>query len=145
VDALLAEVQELHQAWAGERGVAVRREGPGAAVWADPDKLRRVLVNLVSNALQAMPEGGALVLSTALQGDTVVIAIRDTGTGLADEARAHLFEPYFTTKSEGTGLGLAIAKRALEEMGGEIELASGPDGVGTVARVHLPLARTGGA
>src|SRR5262249_51710019 len=89
---------------------------------------------------QAMPDGGELFVATELEGDSVVITIRDTGTGLAPEARAHLFEPYFTTKSEGTGLGLAIARRSLEEMGGEIELGPAPDGRGTLARVRLPLA-----
>jgi signal transduction histidine kinase len=138
--ALLEEVLHLHDAWAVERGVAVQREGASLRVLADPGKLRRVLVNLVSNALQAMPEGGALHAATAEADGSGWITIRDTGTGIAPEARAHLFEPYFTTKSEGTGLGLAIARRALEDMGGEIELTEAPDGVGTVARVRLPLA-----
>jgi signal transduction histidine kinase len=142
---LLEEVLRLHEAWAVERGVDVRRDGLGATVWADLGKLRRVLVNLVSNALQAMPEGGALYASTSIEGEVVTLSIRDTGTGLASEARAHLFEPYFTTKSEGTGLGLAISKRALEEMGGAIELVSAPDGPGTIARVRLPLHRMGSA
>ncbi|NOT30179.1 MAG: HAMP domain-containing protein, partial [Planctomycetes bacterium] len=132
VGALLEEVLHLHDAWAVERGVAVQREGASARVWADLGKLRRVLVNLVSNALQAMPEGGSLLVATSVQDGRVWITIRDTGTGIAAEARAHLFEPYFTTKSEGTGLGLAIARRAIEEMGGEIELVAAPDGVGTL-------------
>jgi len=145
LSALLDEVLHLHDAWAVERGVAVQREGPDAVVWADAGQLRRVLVNLVSNALQAMPEGGALFVATELEGDAVRVSIRDTGTGLAPEARAHLFEPYFTTKSEGTGLGLAIAKRVLEEMGGSIELVPAPDGRGTVAEVRLPRRAAPGA
>jgi signal transduction histidine kinase len=143
--ALLEEVLHLHDAWAVERGVEVQREGPACVVWADAGKLRRVLVNLVSNALQAMPEGGRLLASTALEDGRAVVTIRDTGGGLPPEARAHLFEPYFTTKGEGTGLGLAISKRALEEMGGEIELLGAPDGVGTLARVRLPLHPRGNA
>jgi len=141
VTALLEEALSLHEAWALERGVVVQHEGQDAAVWADRGKLLRVLVNLVSNAIQAMPEGGSLRASTAVEDGRVTVAIRDTGVGLTAEARAHLFEPYFTTKSEGTGLGLAISQRALEEMGGAIDLASAPDGVGTVARVRLPLHR----
>lgn len=138
--ALLEEVLHLHDAWAVERGVAMHPDGPEVQVWADVGKLRRVLVNLVSNALQAMPEGGELFVATRLEEGRALVTIRDTGVGLAPEARAHLFEPYFTTKSEGTGLGLAIAKRALEEMGGEIELVPAPEGRGTEARVRLPLA-----
>ncbi|MSR62780.1 MAG: sensor histidine kinase [Planctomycetes bacterium] len=141
VAGLLEEVLHLHDGWAVERRVSVHKDGAAAVVWADLGKLRRVLVNLVSNALQAMPEGGELFAATALEGSAVVISIRDTGVGLTSEARAHLFEPYFTTKSEGTGLGLAISKRALEEMGGAIELIGAPGGVGTLARVRLPLHR----
>jgi len=145
VTALLEEVLHLHDGWAVERKVTVHRDGPRAVVWADLGKLRRALVNLVSNALQAMPEGGELFASTAVEGASVVISIRDTGAGLTPEARAHLFEPYFTTKSEGTGLGLAITKRALEEMGGEIELLGAAEGPGTVARLRLPLHEIQGA
>ena len=145
VGALLEEVLHLHDAWAVERKVVMQREGTRALVWADLGKLRRVFVNLVSNAIQAMPEGGSLLVNTSVQDGWVWITIRDTGTGIPAEARAHLFEPYFTTKSEGTGLGLAIARRAIEEMGGEIELVEASDGVGTVARVRLPLHRAGDA
>jgi signal transduction histidine kinase len=145
VSALLEEVLHLHDAWAVERGVEVRREVVPAEVWADPGKLRRVLVNLVTNALQAMPEGGTLSAAVSPEGARVLVSIRDTGVGLSSEARAHLFEPYFTTKSEGTGLGLAISKRAIEEMGGEIELGPAPGEPGTVARLSLPHHRGGAA
>jgi len=141
--ALLDEVLHLHDAWAVERSVTVERDGPDATVWADLGKLRRVFVNLVTNAIQAMSDGGALYVSTRVEHGEVEVSIRDTGVGLASEARAHLFEPYFTTKSEGTGLGLAISRRAIEEMGGTIELLEAPEGQGTVARVRLPLHRGG--
>ena len=139
---LLDEVLHLHDAWAVEQGVQVQHEGQDGIVRADAGKLRRVLVNLVSNALQAMSEGGRLFVETALEeGPTrrMRISIRDTGSGLAPEAREHLFEPYFTTKSEGTGLGLAISKRVIEEMDGTIELEPAPDGEGMVATVRLPV------
>ncbi|MEM7307375.1 MAG: sensor histidine kinase [Planctomycetota bacterium] len=142
---LIDEVLRLHDAWAVEQSVDVRREGIGGRVHADPGKLRRVLGNLVSNALQAMPEGGALRVEVSpISGERVRVLVQDTGVGIPEEARAHLFEPYFTTRSEGTGLGLAIARRVIEEMGGSIELRSpGAGGVqdeaGTVAEVILPL------
>ncbi len=139
---LLEEVLHLHDAWAVERKVEVQREGPRVRVWADKDKLRRVFVNLISNALQAMPEGGQLQVETALEDGFARVSIRDTGAGITPEARAHLFEPYFTTKSEGTGLGLAISKRAIEEMGGTIELEPRADCSGTVGTVRLPLDRS---
>ena len=112
----------------------------------DPDLLRRALINLCSNAFEAMPEGGRLdvrvePLETA-GGGAVRIEIRDTGAGVSEEVRPHLFEPYFTTRSTGTGLGLAIAKRVVEEMGGTIELEPGPGHEGgTLARVVLPAHR----
>ena len=144
---LVDEVLHLHDAWAVELGVEVERAHAerAAVVWADRDKLHRVLVNLVTNALQAMPDGGRLEVRTGLEGSAGVVEIRDTGPGIPEEARAHLFEPYFTTKSEGTGLGLAISRRVLSEMRGEIELrdvseeSGWNDGPGTVARVRLPL------
>ena len=136
---LLDEVLHLHDAWAVELGVEVQREGPTTRVYADLGKLRRVFVNLVSNAMQAMSGGGELFVETVIEGAGVRISFRDTGEGIPDEAREHLFEPYFTTKSEGTGLGLAISKQVIEQMGGTIELASVRAGRGSVASVWLPL------
>ena len=107
---------------------------------ADEGKLRRVFVNLVSNALQAMGEGGVLYVSTELSGGQVLVSFRDTGTGIPADAREHLFEPYFTTRSEGTGLGLAISKQVIEQMGGTIEVGPDPGGTGTLATVELPAA-----
>jgi signal transduction histidine kinase len=137
--ALLDEVLHLHDAWAVELGVEVQREGEEALVVADLGKLRRVFVNLVSNSLQSMPEGGRLQVATRVEGSAAVCRIRDTGHGLTDEVRERLFEPYFTTKSEGTGLGLAISRRVVEESGGEITLEPAGDGPGTIATVRLPL------
>jgi len=148
---LLDEVLELDAAWAQERGIAVVRGPVDARVRADRGKLRRVVENLVANAFQAMPDGGELAITVreveAPGGGRVVVELSDTGVGLTPDVRAHLFEPYFTTRGEGTGLGLAIAKRVLEEMGGTIELRSRTDldGRGTVACVELAAAGTPGA
>ena len=137
LNALLDEVLHLHDAWAVELGVRMQREGPGSPVWGDPHKLRRVFVNLISNSLQAMPEGGDLYVEATVEDGEAVCRIRDTGTGLSEEAQHRLFEPYFTTKSEGTGLGLAISKRVVEESGGAI-LLEPAEGAGTLATVRLP-------
>lgn len=146
---LAAEVLELHRAWAERLGVEIAVVGEPGPVRVDPGKLRRVLTNLVANALEASPEGGRLEARTAIvpgeDGRTwVEWTLTDEGVGLSEEVRAHLFEPYFTTRSEGTGLGLAIALRTLEEMGGSIELGARPDGAqGTRARVRLPRVEPG--
>lgn len=140
---LVEEVLHLHDAWAVEQGVEVHLTCVPINVTADLGKLRRVLVNLVTNALQAMSEGGQLFVETALSegvANRANLSIRDTGTGVSEEVAEHLFEPFFTTRTEGTGLGLAISKRVLEEMDGTIELVPA-DGRGTIARVSLKLDR----
>jgi len=141
VRALLEEVLELSAAWAGEQHIEVSCTGPGGRVMADPALLRRVLINLVSNAFEAMPDGGRLACDVRELGAELHLEIRDTGAGIPEEVRAHLFEPYFTTRSTGTGLGLAIARRVIEELGGRISLDPAEPGPGTLAHVVLPLHR----
>jgi signal transduction histidine kinase len=137
--ALLEEVLTLNAAWARELGVEVDLAGAGGQVFVDRGELRRVLINLVSNALEAMQSGGKLACRVAPGGTgSVVIEIEDSGGGLSDEVRARLFEPYFTTRTHGTGLGLAIAARLVDEMSGRIELVPVTDRPGTIARVSLP-------
>jgi signal transduction histidine kinase len=112
---------------------------------ADWDALRRVFINLVNNALQAMPDGGTLRIASrgaTLGGAPAVEAVvADTGTGMSHDVQSRLFEPYFSTKSRGSGLGLAICKSAVDEMHGEIVVRS-QAGVGTEVVVRLPAART---
>ncbi len=145
IGGLVDELLALEGAWAAELGVELVRTGDGGAVRADRGELRRVFLNLLNNAFEAMPDGGKLcvdVLRTRDDEDAPIvrIEIRDTGEGLTKEARSRLFEPYFTTRSHGTGLGLAIAKRVVDELGGRIELLPGDGGRGTTARIELPLA-----
>jgi nitrogen fixation/metabolism regulation signal transduction histidine kinase len=139
LDRLLSEVLDLNAAWAESLGVSVTRRLEPARVAADPALLRRVFVNLVSNALQAMPQGGALELTLDREQGRARARITDTGPGLPEAVRARLFEPYFTTRSGGTGLGLAIAKRVIDGCGGRLTLDGAPSGRGTVAQVELPL------
>jgi two-component system nitrogen regulation sensor histidine kinase NtrY len=104
---------------------------------ADPTVLARAIVNLIENALQAMPQGGTLrITSGPHEPGEVVLTVEDTGAGLTPEARARLFEPYFSTKSSGTGLGLAIVQRVVAGHGGTIEVTSAP-GHGTTMRIRL--------
>lgn len=140
VGKLLDEVLALEAAWARQLGVAIERRGTSGSVRADAALLRRVLLNLVSNALEAMPQGGQLVALVEPRGEQVLIEIRDSGVGVPEDVRKRLFEPYFTTRTTGTGLGLAIAKRVVEDFGGTIELVNAQPAPGTVARVTLPRA-----
>lgn len=105
---------------------------------ADRDLLGRALGNLLSNALDAMPEGGTLRLRTLLGPGTVSVEVEDTGPGLDQEQKTRLFTPYFTTKRGGTGLGLAIVQGIVSDHGGRIEVRSEP-GVGTVFTLVLPI------
>ena len=93
-------------------------------VMVDPDQIRLVLNNLLSNAIQAMPEGGALSVRTGSLPDGLEITVADTGSGIAPDHLEHIFEPLFTTKSKGIGLGLALAKRLAEANGGSIWVES---------------------
>src|ERR1700754_171557 len=112
-----------------------------AMVMGDDSELREVLVNMVFNAVDAMPEGGRLALSTRLVADSVVVTIADTGVGMYPEVRSKIFAPFFTTKGKaGLGLGLAVSFGIIRRHGGTIEVDS-EDGRGTEFRVTLPLAK----
>lgn len=106
-------------------------------VTADRSMLRRVLLNLVLNALDAMPNGGTLTLWAACGKQGVELKVIDSGPGLSEEAWYHAFEPFFTTKPGGTGLGLAIVHRIAEVHGGEVSGGNGPSG-GAIFTVTIP-------
>jgi signal transduction histidine kinase len=99
--------------------------------------LRRVFTNLIINALEAMPEGGALTVRCEVARNRVRALISDTGQGIGPEQQKQLFVPYFTTKSHGTGLGLSGARRIIDALHGRISLWSEP-GTGTTFIVELP-------
>jgi len=110
----------------------------------DPDQFKQVLINLLKNAYQAMPEGGDLnVFLRSLNGEPpkLEIEIRDTGEGMAQDVQDKLFTPYFTTKTTGTGLGLAICKQIVERHGGHIFVKS-QEGQGTSVFIQMPQAPT---
>jgi signal transduction histidine kinase len=104
----------------------------------DAGMLKQAFLNLILNAVQAMPEGGTLAVESALIGRTIVVKISDTGIGIPEENRKKLFSPFFTTKKNGTGLGLAITYRIIENHRGSIDVASEP-GKGTTFTVRIPV------
>lgn len=105
-----------------------------------PDQLTQVFLNIIINAVEAMPDGGDLRVGTLLTEDQrwVLVAFRDSGPGLTAEQIAHIFEPFYTTKPSGTGLGLAISYGIVERHGGTIEVSSQP-GQGATFVVRLPV------
>ena len=104
---------------------------------SDPDLLKRILSNLVSNAVQAMPRGGKLMIQGFKDADVVVITVEDTGVGIPEEVKPKLFTPLFTTKAKGQGFGLVVIKRMTEALGGSVTFAS-EKGKGTKFFVRLP-------
>jgi signal transduction histidine kinase len=107
---------------------------------ADRDMLRQVLLNLVGNAYQAMPDGGTVTVGVGDGGEMARFQVSDTGVGMTEDVRAKLFEPFFTTKARGVGLGLAVTKRIIEAHGGTITVDSQP-GAGSTFMVSLPKMR----
>ena len=105
------------------------------------ESLRQVIVNLTSNAVQAMDKsGGSLTVTSHMDRESLVIEVKDTGPGIAPQHMNKIFEPFFTTKGvgEGTGLGLSISYSLVERMGGELTAKNGPDG-GAIFVVVIPL------
>ncbi len=105
--------------------VVVEPSGDEAVVAGNPHQLREVLVNLVHNAVDAMPKGGRIVLSTRVLGDLCELRVRDAGTGMPQEIVHRIFDPYFTTKDErGTGLGLSVSLSIVRRHGGDVDVKS---------------------
>ena len=109
-----------------------------ACIWVDPDKIIRVFVNLLQNAIDATPENGKLEITSCQQSNLVEIAFSDTGKGIPAEILPKLFTPLFTTKAQGMGFGLAICKRIVEVHGGTIKVESVKD-KGTKFIINLPV------
>src|SRR4030095_2485899 len=111
-----------------------------AKVMGDESELREVLVNMVFNAVDAMPTGGSLTLAAEDINDSVVISVADTGTGMPAEVKSRIFDPFFTTKGKaGMGLGLAVSFGILRRHEGSVEVES-EVGVGTKFKISLPKA-----
>jgi two-component system, cell cycle sensor histidine kinase and response regulator CckA len=119
-----------------------RLESRLGLVSANPHQIGQVIMNLVVNARDAMPQGGRLTIETANVSQVVMLAVSDTGCGMDNETRARLFEPYFTTKEpgRGTGVGLATVYDVITQLGGQISVMSDA-GAGSTFKIYLPRVR----
>jgi signal transduction histidine kinase len=136
---VLRAVAGLVRGRAERQGVEVRVDAPPTPVTADREQLRQVFVNLALNAVDAMPTGGRLSITSRSGSPGVTVEVADTGTGIAPELAGKLFQPFVSTKETGLGLGLVISKRIIEEHHGTLTAANRADG-GAVLTVHLPAA-----
>jgi signal transduction histidine kinase/ActR/RegA family two-component response regulator len=147
IDQLLLDVSEITRPrWKGRAeasNVHISLElqiHSNAHIMGDDSELREVLVNMVFNAVDAMPQGGTLTLSTEESEGMVEIAVSDTGTGMSEEVRSRIFDPFFTTKGKaGLGLGLAVGYGIIRRHEGTVEVESEAGG-GTTFKIRLPVA-----
>jgi signal transduction histidine kinase len=149
--AVLDSVLDLSGKELQHRQITVERLDSGELplVQANPDHLKQVFLNLVLNAMDAMPAGGMLRVRTSLDQihlgggekpqEAVCVEISDTGHGMPPEIQARLFEPFFTTKEDGAGLGLSVSYNIVEAHQGQISVTSG-EGAGTTFSILLPVA-----
>jgi len=117
--------------------VACIVDGQAKTIMADPDLLKRILTNLISNAVNAMPNGGKLALHAFKEKGDIRVTVQDTGVGVPDEIKPKLFTPLFTTRAKGQGFGLPVVKRMTEALGGEVTFES-QVGKGTKFTIRLP-------
>jgi len=141
---VLSDVVLFTRRFASRADVEIVERYPHAlpSVMADPDQLKQVFVNLISNAVQAMePSGGTITLAAQADGGFVTVRVEDDGPGMAPEDLSKVFDPFYSRREGGTGLGLTIVHRIVDEHDGHIEVESVP-GEGTVFTVSLPAAES---
>ncbi|MCR9093591.1 MAG: PAS domain S-box protein [bacterium] len=162
LNAVVADIDRMMRRLIGENiELVTLQDGELRSIIADPGQIEQVIVNLVVNARDAMPQGGRLQIETANHvartdrrtesgvveaGNYVLLRVSDTGIGMDDDTRAQIFEPFFTTKEthQGTGLGLASVYGIVSQSGGQIDVDSTP-GAGTSFTIYFPVAATGAA
>ena len=143
VGIMVEDIAEEQQAQAATRHVTLHLEGT-QTLGQLPLHLftfRRAMINLVENALDAMPKGGQLTLSGQRTASHLVLTVHDTGVGIATTALPRLFTPLYTTKPEGTGLGLYVVQEIVKAHGGTVDATSLPE-EGTTFTIRLPLMAT---
>lgn len=138
---VLNEVVLLTRQFAKQQRVEVATNYPEVLpdIWADEDRMKQVFVNLISNAIQAMPGGGSLHVGAAADDGYLRVTFTDTGVGITKEEQKRIFDPFHTTRAEGSGLGLSIVHRIVDAHKGFISVSS-EAGKGSTFTIELPLA-----
>ncbi|MCD7035444.1 PAS domain S-box protein [Metabacillus sp. GX 13764] len=140
IKTLIQDVVTLLETQANLRSISIlqNHEASGLQINCDQNQLKQVFINLIKNAIDAMPEGGQILISTNADREKLTIQVRDKGKGIPPEVLKRMGEPFFTTKEKGTGLGLMITYNIIENHNGSIQAESKP-GEGTVFTIALPL------
>jgi two-component system NtrC family sensor kinase len=142
LNALVQGVTDLMAPVLAGKGIACRFTPSDALpkIQIDGPEIQQVVLNLLTNAVDAMPAGGSLAVEIARTAGAAVLRVADSGPGISAEIRPRIFEPFFTTKAQGkgTGLGLAISRQIVEAQGGSIRIGDTPGG-GATFEIHLPL------
>jgi len=136
---LLHEVVSLAKAWGKENHIQIRADivPQRVCVESNRSKLKQVLLNLVKNSIEALPNGGVITITLKEENDRVEARIADAGVGIPAAVKEKMFSPFFTTKKHGTGLGLSITKRIVEEHPGGTFAIESEEGKGTVVTIGL--------
>ncbi|MBW2007102.1 MAG: hypothetical protein JRJ16_03505 [Deltaproteobacteria bacterium] len=142
---LLRETMKIAENHINVSKVRLHDEVPDTlpSIYGNKQGLQQVFLNLITNAVQAMPNGGDLTVRAAVETDRIIVEVQDTGTGISRDHLPHIFDPFFTTKDvgKGTGLGLSVSYGVIKKHGGRISVDS-KVGKGTVFRVALPVRDT---
>jgi len=142
---IVQRVLSVQEPYLKSAGVQARLECPDELVApVDAARLEQALRNLIQNAVQAMPDGGALTLRAYDAGDSIALAVQDTGVGVPEPMRERIFTPFYTTRTRGTGLGLSIVKKIVEGHNGRMTLECPPEG-GSIFTLWLPKIYTNGS
>jgi len=112
------------------------------AIALDPDRFEQAVLNLVINALEAMPEGGTLTISADVVDGEFRVWVKDSGPGIPPEVQKNLFQPYFSTKDKGSGMGLALSEKLIGQHGGRIDYRTGSEG--STFEISVPLEQRNG-
>jgi signal transduction histidine kinase len=140
VQQVLEEVVRLIAPQATQQGVRLELLGAAGAlppVALDLEKIEQAVLNLVLNALEAMPAGGDLSLRASVGDGQLRVVVRDSGPGIPPEIQDHIFRPYFSTKDCGTGIGLTLAEKLIRQHRGRLDFRTGPEG--TSFTITLPI------
>jgi len=140
VHALVGELLDLMRRELHFKRIQVKRDSPdpAATVCSDPDGLRQVLQNLISNAVAATPEGGDIEVGSRSESGRLRLTVVDSGPGIPAKDLEKIFEPLYTTKADGLGLGLTISRTIVERLGGTLSARNVP-GRGAAFTIELPL------